>query len=98
MPSNLPHRACAEGACRSAPPICNGHDVSPRRKDSFSCEKMAFQLVERPAPSGLVTAAGRFVVQARMSESELGAIGNGAKIEFEQRIAAILASRPAPAH
>jgi len=50
------------------------------RRAPFDYKKMAFQLVERPAPSGLVTAAGRFVVQARMSESELGAIGNGAKI------------------
>ena|SRR6516164_5165674 len=60
---------------------------------------MTYQLVERPAPAGLVAAAGLLVVQARMGEGELGAFANGAKIDLDERFAGILlAARPAPAH
>src|SRR6516165_6798909 len=59
---------------------------------------MTFQLVERTVPAGLVAAAGLLVVQARMGEGELGAFGDGAKIDLDERLAGILAARPAPAH
>src|SRR6266404_6848206 len=59
---------------------------------------MTFQLVERPVPALLVAATGLLVVQARMGEDELGAFGNGAKIDLDERLAGILAAHPAPAH
>src|SRR5258708_39035171 len=59
---------------------------------------MTFQLVERPVPAFLVAAAGLLVVQARMGKGELGAFGNGAKIDLDERFAGILAAQPAPAH
>src|SRR5438270_137709 len=59
---------------------------------------MTFQLVERPAPACLVAAAGLLVAQPRMGEGELGALGNGAQVDLDARLAGILAARPAPAH
>src|SRR6266446_4660532 len=59
---------------------------------------MTFQLVQRPVPTGFVAAAGLLVVQTRMGEGELGAFGNGAKIDLDERLAGILAAHPAPAH
>src|SRR6516162_5760488 len=59
---------------------------------------MTFQLVERAVPAGLVAAAGLLVVQARMGESELCPVGDSAEIDLDERLAGILAARPAPAH
>src|SRR3984893_2258930 len=60
---------------------------------------MTLQLVERAVPAFLVAAAGLFVKEPRMGEGELGASGNGAKIDLDERLAGILLpTRPAPAH
>jgi hypothetical protein len=71
-----------------------GHNIISVR----SCEKMTFQLVECSVPAFLVAAAGLLVVQTRMGEGELGAFGNGAKIDLDERFAGILAADPAPGH
>ena len=60
---------------------------------------MTLQLVERAVPPGLVAAPGLLVVQPRMGEDKLGTFGDGAKIDFDERLAGILlAAGPAPAH
>src|SRR5260221_3754023 len=59
---------------------------------------MTFQLVERPVPAFLVAAGGLLVVRAGRGEGELGAFGNGAKIDLDERLAGIVAAQPAPAH
>src|SRR5262245_23191290 len=60
--------------------------------------KMPFELVECAAPPFLMAATGLLAMQPRMSERQLGAFGNGAKIELQERLTGILAIRPAPAH
>jgi hypothetical protein len=57
---------------------------------------MTFQLVERPVPAGLVAAAALLVVQARMGKGELGACGDGAKIDLDERFAGIFAALASP--
>src|SRR5260370_39673637 len=59
---------------------------------------MPFELVECPVPAPLVAAPGLLVAQTRMGEGELGAFGNGAKIDLDARLAGILAADPTPAH
>src|SRR3984893_5105890 len=59
---------------------------------------MSLQLVERTVPAFLVAPAGVLVVQPRMREGQLGAFGDNAKIDLDQRFAGILTAFPAPAH
>src|SRR5437879_595529 len=59
---------------------------------------MPLQLVERTVPALLVAPARVLVVQARMHESQLRALGSGAKIDLDQRFAGIFTAFPSPAH
>src|SRR4030081_85455 len=59
---------------------------------------MSLQLIECAVPAFLVASARVLAVQARMRESELGAFGDDAKIDLDERFAGIFTAFPPPAH